>query len=194
MKRRVFIQKAVFTLSALSLNPAVIFLVVCLSCFVPVSKAQNNFEILIPWENDTSVLGLYAQEMPSGSFFVLSNNQAYYPGPGILIEGPLTFGSGLIKVSQHGDILWKQMYSTNHLPGWGSSLGAQGRVPASYYNAFQERLIIPFSAYAGWMFCDSIGSNVMSPTYKAGIVIVDTLTGNQEAAYIYYGDSLCSPT
>ncbi len=151
------------------------------------SYAQNNFEILIPW-GDTSVNGVYAQEMPDGSFLVLSNNQYYYPGPGILIEGPPTYGNGLINISKHGAKMWKHLYH--------NVSGATSIQPAASFFPSQSEVIIPFFMDVGLMFCDSLPGTggIFSFSYKTGIARADGSTGNLLDLYLYNEDTLCSRT
>lgn len=149
--------------------------------------AQNHFETLISW-GDTSVSGLYAREMPDSSFLLLSNNQYFYPGPGILIEGPPTYGTGLIKISQDGAVEWKQLY--NNVSGGKSIL------PAASFFPVKNSIIIPFLRDVGLLFCDSIPGTggMFSFSYKTGITRANNATGTLMDLYLYSEDSLCSTT
>lgn len=151
------------------------------------SQAQSNFEVLVSW-NDTSVSGLYGQELRDGTFLVLSNNQYYYPGPGILIEGPPTYGNGLIKISQHGSELWKHLYR--------NVSGGTSIQPAASFFPTGRGIIIPFFMHVGLMFCDSLPGTggIFSFSYKTGIMRADSQTGNLLDLYLYNEDTLCSRT
>ena len=152
------------------------------------SYSQNNFEILISC-NDTSNVGLYAKQMPDNNTLILSNNSYYYPGSGIFIEGVPTYESEITNVSLDGNILWKNIYSTNGLASW--DMNETSRVPSNIFFNRNNQIIIPFSEYIGITDCDNTG-NIVSFTYKTGIVLSDVSNGNLINKYIYYTDFFCT--
>ncbi|PCH91368.1 MAG: hypothetical protein COB85_09170 [Bacteroidetes bacterium] len=171
------------------------FTLLIITFFFPyLGNSQNNFEILVPWGTDTSVGARYSEELPDGGFMVLGGSADYYPGPGILIEGPNPHGAALLKLSETGTVLWKNTYETNHLPGLGGQMESRWAESGSYFSRVQEKIIIPFSKYVNWVICDSIPFLTLMATYKTGIAIIDSATGNEVIQQLYWGDSLCSKT
>lgn len=152
-------------------------------------KAQPyTFELLISWDDgDTSVMGLKAQELSDGNFIVLSNNQEYFSDPNsILIEGQLTLGTGLIQISEEGELLSKNHYNTNYEV---LALEAQGRIPTiDFCTNEEDEIILPYSIFVGWLPCDS--SIAIVSSFKKSILKTNS-DGTILSTNTFPNDTLC---
>ncbi len=152
---------------------------------------QNSFKVLVDWDDDAiSVIGLKAQEDADGNFIILSNNQHFEADiNGVPIEGDMTLGSELTKISANGEILWKKSYSTNQYPIITSGdLNLLGRTPAPHFILnTQQEILLPFSRYTGILPCDDLIGN---SSLKKSVLLMDK-EGAVDQQKLFLHDDLC---
>ncbi len=156
--------------------------------------SQNTFEILIPWENDTCVMGHFARETPEGDFVILSTNAYFDSDPGFPLEGTLVYGTGLSKISSSGEMLWKKLYPTCFDPYQTNAFPyGIGRIPArDFLINSNNQIIIPYTFFTGLDPCDSLTSHTEAYSLKHSLIKINSETGEIINNRIFEEDALCS--
>ena len=158
--------------------------------FFKTSFAQSDIDLLIPYTSDTSIFALNFLEKPNGNFIILNNNQEFYAIPGQTpIEGPITYGTGFIKLSNTGDVLANTWFPTNSLAGSGG-LFSQGRIPSEHFLiSNDETIFLPYSIYAGLLECDEIFAK---PSFKKSAALINDMNFEMIDNNHFPADNLCA--
>lgn len=154
------------------------------------SFGQFDIDLLIPYTSDTSIYALNFLERADGSFIILNNNTEFDDIPNqIPIEGPMTYGSGLIKLSNTGDILANTWFPTNSIIDDGG-LFAQGRTPTKHFLvSTNQTILLPYSIYVGVLECDD---NFAKISYKKSVAVIDPLSMDMINNNYFSADSICA--
>lgn len=164
-------------------NLALIFCV--FNCIV----AQNEFDVLFSYPEDTSVLGLSFQEVENGDFLILGNVQEYFDVPGeIQIEGPYTYGSNILRIDSEGEVIWNELFQTNAELNW--DINANARTPSDIFLQFSPgEIILPYSYYLGYVLCDP---NTAALSFKRRLLKLNSITGGLETSNFFLPDTICN--
>ncbi len=165
------------------------YLSILLLTFVLSISAQNQFEFLIPWPGDTSLVAESFQQDNDGDFYLLTNINKFYSDPGgIPIEGPMNFGSCVIKVEETGAVIWKNHYPTSTEVDY--SLYTQGRSPTGVFQLMpNNKIILPFSTHYGILFCTETTGAF---SFKKAIAEIDVMDGSILNVNLFNDDLSCT--
>ena len=140
---------------------------------------------------DTSSVAYYSEILPNGDIILLSDNfETYTDANSTLFEGPNSFGTGLIRIS-NGNIVWKKNYSTNAITG-SSSVHLAGLLPTKKFLVLNDSsIILPFNTFYNYTSCDTQNTAITGTSYPA-VYQINLSNGNTSNVKTFNEDSLCS--
>lgn len=140
---------------------------------------------------DTSSVAYYSKILSNGDIILLSDNyETYSDANSTLFEGPNSFGTGLIRIS-NGAIVWKKSYSTNAIMG-SSSAHLAGLLPTKKFLALNDSsIILPFNTFYNYTSCDTINTTITGTSYPS-VYQINLNNGNSSNLKTFNEDNLCS--
>lgn len=147
---------------------------------------QPTFEFLYSLP-DTSISGLNIYEDEIGNTYCLSVVSEFVSLDGVLIEGPVRFGSGITKVKPNGTIGTHHFYQTGKIP---NGLLERGFIPTAQLLLQDERIILPYTPFSGYLPTTPSPVISLGYSFKRKIKEIDKFSGETIGTYAHDFDSL----
>jgi hypothetical protein len=155
----------------------------------PIVIGQTTFDVMIS-KPDTMVWAIDIIEDGSDGYLVLTQSNEFVSGPGIPIEGTLTYGNMVTHLTGSGTPDWKVDLPTSFWQNL-ASFESTGYTPARQIHLSEQgNWVLPYAIHLEIVPC----ANPLSAAFtnKAGVVSGNVSNGDVLFNNIFFGDTTCS--